>query len=94
MQAVASPPVRCDTTVQAVSPSLARAVGSADPVPALTPYHGPAVQVVTPLGEPNGPLQLLLRQIQGEQYVTVMDDFCLDNDHLALERKERTPSRP
>ena len=93
MQAIASAPVRCDAAVQAVSPSPARAVGSADPVPALTPYHGPAV-VVTPLGEPNGLLQLLLRQIQGEQYVTVMDDFCLDNDYLALARKERTPSRP
>ena len=80
MQAVASPPARCDAAVQAVHSSPARAVASAEPALALTPHHGPAVQA-------DGPLQVLLRQIQGEQYVT--DAFCLDRDYFARDKKRK-----
>ena len=80
VQAVASPPARCDAAVQAVHSSPARAVASAEPALALTPHHGPAVQA-------DGPLQVLLRQIQGEQYVT--DAFCLDGDYFARDKKRK-----
>ena len=80
VQAVASPPARCDAAVQAVHSSPARAVASAEPALALTPHHGPAVQA-------DGPLQVLLRQIQGEQYVT--DAFCSDRDYFARDKKRK-----
>ena len=88
VQVVASPPARCDAAVQAVTSSRARAVASAEPAPALTPHHHkPAVQADPPHGGPDSPLQVLLRQMQGEQYV--MDTFCPDRDYNALQKKRR-----
>ena len=72
--------------MQTVSFSPARAVASAVPAPALA-LHRPAVQADPAHAGPDGPLQVLLRQIQGGQYVT--DTFCPDRDYLALEKKRR-----
>ena len=81
---------RCDAAVQAVASRPALAVASAVPAPALT-LHRPAVQAAPAHAGPDGPLQVLLRQIQGGQYVT--DTFCPDRDYLALEKKNREGKR-
>ena len=89
VQAVASPPARCDAAVQAVASSPARAVASAVPAVMLNPRDEPAVPAVQaspPHGGPDGPLQVLLRQIQGEQYVR--DTFCSDRDYFEKQRRD------
>ena len=77
VQAVASSPARCEAAVPAVHYSpAARAVASAVPAMMLNPCDEPAVQASPPHGRPDVPLQVLLRQIHGEQYV--MDTLCSD----------------
>ena len=87
VQATASPPARCDAAVQAVASSPARVVASAAPAVMLNPRDEPAaVQASPPHGGPDGPLQVLLRQIQGEQYVK--DTFCSDRDYFEKQRRD------
>ena len=45
-----------------------------------------AAQADPPLDEPVGPLQVLLAQVQGEQFVR--DTFCSDRDYFGQERKQ------
>ena len=66
--------------MQAVAPSLARAVDSVAVPDAVLTSQEPAVQADPPLGGPDGPLQVLLAQLQGEQYV--MDTFCSEKGLL------------
>ena len=67
--------------MQAVAPSLTRAVASVAVPDAVLTSHEPAVQAAPPLGGPDGPLQVLLaQQLQGEQYV--MDTLCSEKGLL------------
>lgn len=87
VQAVASPPAGSQAAVQAVAPSPARADVAVQA--AILPPHLPAVQADPPLGQPDGSLQVLLSQLQGDQQY-LMDTFCSDRDYFGLERKQTT----
>ena len=83
--AAPSSPVICEAAVQAV-PSPARAVASVAVQAAVLLLDEPAVQADPPHDEPVGPLQVLLAQLRGEQFVT--DTFCSDRDYSELVKKQ------
>ena len=65
--------------------SPARAVASVAVQTAVLNCDEPAAQAEPPLDGPVSPLQVLLAQVQGEQFV--MDTFCSDRDFFGLEKK-------